>query len=102
MAAGGERVRVFLITIPGIRGNVWVAFNIQALLSSARLLAGAKSATEAAIKIMTRIEPPYTSRTRSRMLCLVEWIPELAFGTAGVRRGVATREVHDVSFRRST
>jgi hypothetical protein len=81
MAAGGERVRVFLITIPGMRGNAWVAFNIQALLSSARLLAGAKSATKAAIKIMTRVEPPCTSRTRSRMPYLVEGHPRIRICT---------------------
>jgi hypothetical protein len=88
MAAGGARVRVFLITIPGIRGNAWVAFNIQALLSSARLLAGAKSATEAAIKIMTRIEPPCTSRTRTRMLCLVEGYPRICI--SAIRRSDRT------------
>jgi hypothetical protein len=63
VAAGTGRVRVFLITSPEMPGNAWVAFNMQALLSSARMLAVARSATEATIAILMRIGPPDISRT---------------------------------------
>src|ERR1700737_693625 len=52
IAAGTGRVRVFLITSPEMRGNVSVAFDMQALLSSARLLAVARSVTETAMAIL--------------------------------------------------
>ena len=55
--AGAGRVRVFLITSPEMRGNVSVAFNMQALLSSAGLFAMARSITEAAMAILMRIRP---------------------------------------------
>src|SRR5712672_1683737 len=51
MAAGTGRVRVFLITSPEMCGNVSVAFDMQALLSSARLLAVARSVIETAMAI---------------------------------------------------
>ena len=40
---------MFSVTSPEIRGNHSVAFNIQALLASARLFAVAKSIAEAAM-----------------------------------------------------
>src|SRR5882762_3641129 len=58
IAAGTGRVRVFLITSPEMRGSVSVAFDMQALLSSARLLAVARSVTETAMAILTCIGPP--------------------------------------------
>jgi|ERR1700722_11793973 hypothetical protein len=57
-AGGTGRVRVFLTTSPEMRGNVSVAFNTQALLSSARLLAAARTASEAVIAILIRIGFP--------------------------------------------
>jgi hypothetical protein len=51
IAAGTGRVRVFLITSPEMRGKVSVAFDIQALVSSARLLAVARSVTKTAMAI---------------------------------------------------
>jgi len=55
IAAGTGRVRIFLTTSPAMRGNVSVAFNTQALLSSARLLAVARSVSEAATAILMHV-----------------------------------------------
>jgi hypothetical protein len=51
-------VRVFFTTSPAIRGNVSVAFNTQALLSSARLPAVAKTVIKAAKAILLRMGAP--------------------------------------------
>src|SRR6266700_2178240 len=59
ISAGTGRVRVFLITSPEMRCNDSVAFNIQALLASARLFEVAKSITEAAMTTLIRISPRY-------------------------------------------
>src|SRR6202035_1342059 len=58
IAGGTGRVRVFLITSPVMLGNVLVAFNTQALLSSAWLLEAARTAAAAAMAIVIRIGPP--------------------------------------------
>jgi hypothetical protein len=52
IAAGTGRVRVFVITSPEMRGKVEVAFDMQALLSSARLPAIARSVTETAMAVL--------------------------------------------------
>ena len=61
------RVRVFLITSPGMRGNDSVAFNIQALLASARLFAVAKSIAKAAMTTLMRISPRYYKKRSNAM-----------------------------------
>jgi hypothetical protein len=58
VAAGTGRVPVLLITNPEMLGSAWVAFNMQALLSSARALAFARTTIEAAIAILMRIGAP--------------------------------------------
>lgn len=66
IAGGTGRVRVFLITRPAMCGSAEVAFDIHALLSSARLLALARTDTKAAVAIFficTR--SPGTSRKQA-------------------------------------
>src|SRR5258708_13936830 len=66
IAAGTGRVRVFLTTSPEIWGKVSVAFDMQALLSSARLLVAATSVSDAANAIIfICIRSPDTSRMQA-------------------------------------
>ena len=67
ISAGTGRVRVFLITSPGMRGNDSVAFNIQALPASTRLFAVAKSIAEAAMTTLMRISPRYCKKRSNAM-----------------------------------
>src|ERR1700686_5204352 len=66
--AGTGRVRVFLITSPEMRGNISAAIIMQALLPSARLLAVARTLSEAAMAILMCIRPPDASRKASTHL----------------------------------
>ena len=65
ITAGTGRVRVFLITSPEMRGKVSVAFDIQALVSSARLLGVARSVTETARAIFLERLPTQSTPTVS-------------------------------------
>jgi len=58
IAAGTGRVRIFLDHKPRDAWQRFGCFDMQALLSSARLVAVARSVTETAMAILTRIGPP--------------------------------------------